>query len=64
MEKYYKRALKYLGQHPHYNAFIHVLAGMGLGFLLTYPVAGTHPVRWGVAFLVISLLGHLWAAFK
>lgn len=64
MERYYKRAVKYLSRYPHYNAFIHILGGMGIGFLLTYPVAGSHPLRWGLAFLAFSALGHLWAATK
>lgn len=57
-----KKIVKYMSKHPHYNAGVHWLGGVGLGFLLAYPVAREHPVRWGVAFLVLSLLGHLKAA--
>lgn len=62
MNKYYKRMVKFFAKNPHFNSLVHVCAGMGIGFLLTYPVAGEHPVRWGVAFLVLAALGHLWAA--
>lgn len=62
MEKYYKRMMKYFSKNPHFNGLTHVLAGMGIGFLLAYPLAGAHPVRWGVAFLALGLLGHWWAA--
>lgn len=43
-----------------YNAFVHVVVGVGVGMLLTYPLAGDHPVRWGVALLVAGVLGHLY----
>ena len=59
--KMYNKMLKYFSKRPFYSAVIHVIAGIGIGFLLTYTVAGIHPVRWGVAFLVIALLGHLQA---
>ncbi len=54
--------MKYFEKHPNTNSFIHVIGGIGIGFLLTYPLAGSHPVRWGIAFLVLSVLGHVWAA--
>lgn len=61
MMKLYKKGLVYFSRHPLHNALSHILVGMGLGMLLTYPMAGAHPVRWGVAFLVVGILGHLWA---
>lgn len=60
--KCYKKWLVYFGKHPLHNALSHILIGIGLGMLLTYPMAGAHPVRWGVAFLAVGILGHLWAA--
>jgi hypothetical protein len=36
-----------------------VIAGIGIGFFLTYTVAGIHPVRWGLVFIGIAILGHL-----
>lgn len=62
MKKYYRRAEKYFSKHPNVNALVHAVAGIGIGFLLTYPLAGSHPVRWGVTFLVLAALGHLYAA--
>lgn len=53
----------FLKKNPTYNAVIHALGGVGVGILIASPVAGTHPVRWGVAFLAISLLGHIYAWF-
>ena len=60
----FKQGLRFFSKNPEFNAVVHALGGLGLGFLLTYTVAGTHPVRWGVSFLSISLLGHLWAMKK
>ena len=62
MLKETKRMEKYFAKYPSFNSFMHFFGGIGVGFLLTYPLAGTHPVRWGVAFIAISALGHLWAA--
>lgn len=59
---YLKRAEKYLAKNITFNSAIHVLAGMGIGILITYPLVGAHPVRWGLIFLAVSALGHLWAA--
>ena len=61
---YCKRSEKYFSKYPYVNAAIHVIGGVGIGFLLTYPLAGSHPVRWGVAFLALSALGHLWASMR
>ncbi len=60
-KKYEGRAMKYFGKYPNYNALIHVIGGIGIGFLLTYPLAGSHPIRWGVAFIILSIVGHWWA---
>lgn len=61
MEKSLKKIRAYFGKHPDYNGIVHLFAGIGIGFLLTYPVAGAHPVRWGVAFIILAVLGHLYA---
>jgi len=62
--KQYTQMLKYFGKRPFFNAVVHTILGIGIGFLLTYTVAGIHPVRWGVAFVVIALFGHLQAMKK
>ena len=54
--------MKYFKKHPYFNSVVHVLAGVGIGFIAAYPLIGTHPIRWGAAFLAVAVLGHLWAA--
>jgi len=60
--KYQKKAMKYFGKHPNYNASVHMLSGISVGIIITYPLVGGHPLRWAVFFLLLSVLGHLWAA--
>lgn len=62
MEKYNTRMMKYFGHHPSFNSYVHFAGGIGVGFLLTYPIAQDHPVRWGIALLLLSALGHVYAA--
>lgn len=64
MQKFYKKMLTYFAKHSNYNAYVHFLGGIGVGFLLAYPVTGIHPVRWGLFFLGLSLTGHIWAGYK
>jgi hypothetical protein len=47
-------------KNPTYTATIHAIIGVGIGMLLTYPLAGIHPVRWALAFVAVGLLGHLY----
>lgn len=63
-DKYCQQIKKYFAKNPMYNAAVHVLTGIGIGIILARPLAGTHPVRWGIAFLTVALLGHLWAGRK
>ena len=56
---YRKRAISFFGKHVEYNAFVHVLGGIGLGII----VAGfTFPdqVNWALGLLALSILGHLY----
>jgi hypothetical protein len=62
MTKYIKATLRYFERHAQYNSAVNILLGIGIGALLTYPVAGSHPVRFGLVFLVLGVLGHVWAA--
>ena len=55
---------KYFKQHPAYHSIVHMIGGIGIGVLLTYPLAGSHPLRWGAAFLALAILGHLYPNFK
>ena len=56
----YKKINQYFGSHVIYNSTIHVIAGIGIGILITYPLIGAHPVRWGAVFLIAGILGHLY----
>jgi len=58
-----EKAIAYFKKHIIYTLLVHVIGGMGIGILITYPFAGIHPVRWGAALLVVSLLGYLYAWF-
>ncbi len=54
--------MKYFDKHASFNSLTHISFGVGLGALLTYPVAGVHPVRFGLVFLILGILGYVWAA--
>lgn len=56
----YKKIRRYFEKHADYNAFVHLFAGIGVGILITYPMVGPHPVRWGLGFLTLAVLGHLY----
>lgn len=62
MKKYCKTAMKYFEKHADFNGLTHILLGIGIGVLLTYPIAGVHPVRLGLVFLALGIAGHIWAA--
>lgn len=53
-----------LSKHLNLNTLAYLLAGAGLGILVTYPLAGVHPLRWAGVLLVLSLLVHLYPYFK
>lgn len=59
----YKKINAYFSKHVMYTSFVHAVAGMGLGILITYPYVGTHPVRVGVGLLALGTLGHLYPLF-
>ncbi len=61
--KIMKKAEVYMKKHPMYNALIHALGGIGIGILIASPVVGIHPVRFGIAFLIASALGHAYTWF-
>ena len=56
----YRQLVAHAKKHPHYNAVIHALIGLGIGILLARPVFTVHPMRWGILFLALGLLGHLY----
>ena len=59
-----KNGLAFIKKHPAYNATIHALGGVGIGILIASPIAGTHPIRFGLAFIIVSALGHVYALFR
>lgn len=56
----YKKFTNFYRKHLFYHAMIHVAVGMGIGILITYPYVGAHPLRYGLAFLALGLIGHLY----
>ncbi len=64
MRKLYKQISQYFKNHIYYTSFVHVIAGIGIGMLLTYPLAGSHPVRWGLGFIALGILGHIYPLIK
>lgn len=59
-----KRIEKYYSKYTWYNSAVHLVGGIGIGFLLANPIAMPHPVRWGVSLLALSLIGHYYAYMK
>jgi len=57
-----KKITAYFKKFPAYNSMVHILIGVGLGILITYPLVGGHPVRWGLVLVAIGLVGHLYPA--
>ncbi|MBI2039487.1 hypothetical protein HYT18_00245 [Candidatus Microgenomates bacterium] len=55
-----KKIEDYFQKHSTYNAFVHIFVGAGIGVLVTYPLIGPHPLRWGFALLAVGILGHLY----
>lgn len=60
----YKKDLKYFSKHVMFNSAIHIVGGIGIGILIASPIIGPHPVRWGVTFIVLSVLGHVYAVWS
>ena len=56
-----KQVLSYFSKHPDYNAFVHVLGGIGIGIFIASPLAFPHPLRWAAIFVIASVVGHWYA---
>lgn len=54
--KSYKFIHKYFSENLWYAKITFVLGGMGIGILLSNPLAGEHPIRWGAGLLLLSML--------
>jgi hypothetical protein len=61
---YYKNAMKYFSKFPSQNSFVHLILGIGIGFIIAYPVVGVHPIRWGGLFILMGAVGMIWAGFQ
>ncbi len=57
----HKKIANYFSKHVMFNSTVHLIGGMGLGILLTFPLFIPHPVRWGILLLALAFLGHLYA---
>lgn len=33
-----------------------LIVGIGIGGLLTYPIFGSHPVKWGISLIAVGLI--------
>lgn len=41
--------------------YMKLFVGIGIGLLLTHPVADPNPVRWALGFFGAAIVIHLWA---
>lgn len=57
----WREVLSIMKKHPAYVATIHAIGGVGVGMLISSYMSGIDLVKTGIAFLVISLLGHVYA---
>ena len=57
----YKKCMAYFKKHLCFYGIVSFVGGVGVGILLTYPLVGRHPVRWGVGLIALALAGKLYA---
>ena len=55
-----KRLYSYFKEHTGFTDLIHVSVGLGLAFL----IVGNNFLIWGIVFLTIGILGHIYAFVK
>lgn len=55
-----KKAMDFVKKHPMYNATIHAVGALGVGFILVHYSPGINLVLWGVILIVLSAVGHLY----
>jgi len=56
-----KKISRYFSKHVFVNSFVHIVIGAGLGVLLTHGIFDPHPVRFGIIFLVLGVVGYIYA---
>ena len=59
----YQKIIKYYSKHPIYSVFVNLVIGIGMGIIVSRPL-GVHPLRFGLAILVIGILGKLYPLVK
>ncbi|MCL6096843.1 MAG: hypothetical protein M1444_04165 [Patescibacteria group bacterium] len=59
-----KRIEKYFAKHVYFNTLTHLIGGIGIGALITNGFLNPHPLRYGVALLVLALLFYTYAYFQ
>lgn len=57
---WFRRTYAYFKNHTAVTNFMHIAAGLGIGFL----IAGGDLLTWGVLFLLLSIVGHIYAFVK
>jgi len=45
------------------SSFVNIVIGIGLGILLSRPLAADHPVRWGISILIAGLIGYAYCVY-
>ena len=58
-----KKAISFMKKHPVYHAMLHGIGGIGVGMLIVSFIPSMQPVNWGIALVIVSLLGHLYSLF-
>lgn len=59
-----KRIEKYFAKHVYINSFAHLVAGVGIGALITNGFLNPHPLRYGIALITIGVLFHVYAYYQ
>ncbi|MCL5435123.1 MAG: hypothetical protein M1405_01920 [Patescibacteria group bacterium] len=59
-----KKIEKYFAKHVYFNSLAHLIGGIGIGALITNSFLNPHPVRYGLALLVLALLFHVYAYYQ
>jgi hypothetical protein len=59
-----KKIEKYFSKHVYLNSLGHLIGGVGIGALLTNSFLNPHPVRYGIALIVVAVLFHVYAYYK
>jgi len=56
--QFMRRLYSYFKKHILFTDLIHISIGLGIGLLIA------NLIVWGIVFIVLGLLGHIWAFIK